>query len=60
MTNELRKEIEEKADNYILGLSMMLALRPLSLEDVKIAFMAGVEEMEYMIKYNDNEQEVKV
>lgn len=60
MTKELIKEIEEKADNYILGLSLMLTIRPLSLEDVKIAFMNGAEEMAHIIRYNNNEQEAEV
>lgn len=50
MTKEQRMEIEEKADNYMCGRAMALLFKPLSLEDIKDAFINGAEEMEHLIK----------
>lgn len=49
MTEEQRMEIEEKADNYMRGRAMALSFKPLSLEDIKEAFIYGAEEMEHLI-----------
>ena len=46
MTEEQRMEIEEKADNYMRGRAMALSFKPLSLEDIKEAFIYGAEEMD--------------
>lgn len=50
MTEEQRMEIEEKADNYMRGRAMALSFKPLSLEDIKEAFINGAEEMEHLIE----------
>lgn len=50
MTKEQRMEIEEKADNYMRGRAMALSFKPLSLEDIKEAFIYGAEEMEHLIE----------
>lgn len=48
MTEEQRMEIEEKADNYMRGRAMALSFKPLSLEDIKEAFICGAQEMEQL------------
>lgn len=50
MTAEEKKEITEKADNYALGRAMALSFKPLTIEDVKDAFLNGAEEMEHLIQ----------
>lgn len=50
MTEEQRMEIEEKADNYMRGRAMAVSFKPLSLEDIKEAFIYGAEEMEHLIE----------
>ena len=50
MTEQQRMEIEEKADNYMRGRAMALSFKPLSLEDIKEAYIYGAEEMEHLIK----------
>lgn len=50
MTDQVIKEIEEKADNYMRGRAMALSFKPLSLEDIKEAFIYGAEEMEHLIE----------
>lgn len=50
MTEQQRMEIEEKADNYMRGRAMALSFKPLSLEDIKEAFIYGAEEMVHLIE----------
>lgn len=50
MTEEQRMEVEEKADNYMRGRAMALSFKPLSLEDIKEAFIYSAEEMEHLIE----------
>lgn len=50
MTEEQRVEIEKKADNYMRGRAMALSFKPLSLEDIREAYIYGAEEMEHLIK----------
>ena len=50
MTEEQRMEVEYKADNYMRGRAIALSFKPLSLEDIKEAFIYGAEEMEHLIE----------
>lgn len=49
ITEEQRMQIKEKADNYMRGRAMALSFKPLSLKDIKEAFIYGAEEMEHLI-----------
>lgn len=49
MTEEQRMQIKKKADNYMRGRAMALSFKPLSLEDIREAFIYGAEEMEHLI-----------
>lgn len=40
--------IEEKADNYMRGRAMALSFKPLTLEDVKEAYIIGAEEQKHI------------
>lgn len=45
ITEEQRKQIKESATNYMRGRAMALSFKPLSLEDVKQAYLQGVEDV---------------
>lgn len=49
ITEEQRMQIKKKAENYMRGRAMALSFKPLSLEDIKEAFIYGAEEMEHLI-----------
>lgn len=40
--------IAEKADNYMRGRAMALSFKPLTLEDVKEAYIIGAEEQKHI------------
>ena len=42
---EQRKQINESATNYMRGRTMAMSFKPLSLEDVKEAYLQGVEDV---------------
>lgn len=42
---EQRKQINESATNYMRGRAMAMSFKPLSLEDVKEAYLQGVEDV---------------
>lgn len=46
MNKELRDLFEEKADNYTTGRAMCLSFKPLTIEDIKEAYLQGAEDME--------------
>lgn len=42
---EIKTRIAESASNYMRGRAMALSFKPLTLQDVKEAFICGAEEM---------------
>ena len=40
----MTREIEEKASNYVRGRAIALSFKPLSLQDVKEAYLCGAED----------------
>ena len=42
---EQHKQINESATNYMRGRAMAMSFKPLSLEDVKEAYLQGVEDV---------------
>lgn len=50
MTEKLKLEIKDKADNYMRGRAMALSFKPLTIEDVREAFLNGAEEMVHLIE----------
>lgn len=42
---EIRQQMKETCDNYVAGRSMALSFKPLTMYDVREAFMSGVEEV---------------
>lgn len=40
----MAREIEEKASNYMRGRAMALSFKPLSLQDIKEAYLCGAED----------------
>ena len=53
MEEDIQKRIEEMADNYMRGRAMALGFKPLTLEDVKQAFLSGAEDMKHLIEEGD-------
>ena len=58
MDKELRDLFEEKANNYTAGRAMALSFKPLTIEDIKEAYIQGAEEMKNKLsdkteKYRD-------
>lgn len=53
MTDEQKQIILEKADNYMRGRAMALSFKPLSLEDIKEAFINGADELEHLKQEED-------
>lgn len=45
MNKELQDYLREKSENYASGRAMALSFKPLSIDDIKEAYMQGVEEM---------------
>lgn len=45
MNTELQDYFREKSENYASGRAMALSFKPLSIDDIKEAYMQGVEEM---------------
>ena len=54
MNEEQKKRIEEMADNYMRGRAMALSFKPLTLEDIKEAFLCGAEDMVHLIDEEDD------
>lgn len=52
MDKELRDLFAEKANNYTAGRAMCLSFKPLTIEDIKEAYLQGAEDMENKIKSN--------
>lgn len=50
MKKEQKERIEEMADNYMRGRAMALSFKPLTLHDIKIAFLFGAEDMVHLIE----------
>lgn len=53
MNEEQKERIEEMADNYMRGRAMALSFKPLTLEDIKEAFLCGADEMAHLIDEED-------
>lgn len=53
MDEEKKKRIEEMADNYMRGRAMALSFKPLTLADIKEAFLCGAEDMAHLIDEED-------
>ena len=53
MEEDIKKRIEEMADNYMRGRAMALSFKPLTLEDIKKAFLCGAEDMKHLIEEGD-------
>ena len=53
MEEDIKKRIEEMADNYMRGRAMALRFKPLTLEDIKEAFLCGAEDMKHLIEEGD-------
>lgn len=53
MDEEKKKRIEEMADNYMRGRAMALSFKPLTLADIKEAFLCGAEDMAHLIEEED-------
>ena len=45
MNEDLRRLFEEKAANYTAGRAMALSFMPLTLQDIKEAYLKGAEDM---------------
>lgn len=54
MNEEQKERIEEMADNYMRGRAMALSFKPLTLEDIKKAFLCGAEDMVHLIDEEDD------
>lgn len=54
MNEEQKERIEEMADNYMRGRAMALSFKPLTLEDIKEAFLCGAEDMVHLIDEEDD------
>lgn len=52
MDKELKDLFEEKANNYTAGRAMCLSFKPLTIEDIKEAYLQGADDMENKIKSN--------
>lgn len=50
VTEEQRKQIKESAANFMRGRAMVLSFKPLSLEDVKEAYLQGVEDVLHLLE----------
>ena len=50
MNEEQQERIEEMADNYMRGRAMALSFKPLTLQDIKQAFLCGAEDMVRLIE----------
>lgn len=51
MTREETKEqIEEMADNYMRGRAIALSFKPLTLEDIKEAYLCGADDYAHLEK----------
>lgn len=57
MTKEQQKRIEEMAANYVAGRSIILGIKPLTLEDVKEAFLCGAYDMENLLIEEEDDDE---
>lgn len=55
MNKEQKERIEEMADNYMRGRAMALSFKPLTLQDVKVAFLCGAEDMAHLIEEEEEE-----
>ena len=53
MDEEKKKRIEEMADNYMRGRAMIISIKPLTLVDIKEAFLCGAEDMAHLIDEED-------
>lgn len=53
------KQIEEKADNYMRGRAMALSFKPLTLGDVKEAYIIGAEEQKHIDNAQFKEDPIK-
>jgi hypothetical protein len=54
MSEEQKERIEEMADNYMRGRAMALSFKPLTLQDIKEAFLYGADEMARLIDEEDD------
>lgn len=50
MNKEQKERIEEMADNYMRGRALTLRFEPLTLQDIKEAFLCGAEDMDRLIE----------
>ena len=50
MNEEQQERIEEMADNYMRGRAMALSFKPLTLGDIKEAYLCGAEGMNHLIE----------
>lgn len=54
MNEEQKERIEEMADNYMRGRAMAISFKPLTLADIKAAFLCGAEDMARLIEEEDD------
>lgn len=50
MNKEQQEIIEEMADDYMVGRAMALSFKPLTLQDIKEAYLCGAEDMAHLIE----------
>ena len=50
MNEEQQERIEEMADDYMRGRAMALSFKPLTLQDIKEAFLCGASDMVHLIE----------
>ena len=55
MNKEQKERIEEMADNYMRGRAMALSFKPLTLQDIKNAYLCGAEDMDHLIEEEEEE-----
>lgn len=53
MGREELEEIKEKADDYMRGRSMALSFKPLTINDIKEAYLCGAMDYEQMMLANE-------
>ena len=46
---EIKRQMEEACENYVAGRKMALSFKPLTMDDVKDAFMSAVEEVLHLL-----------
>ena len=55
MNKDQQERMEEMADNYMRGRAMALSFKPLTLQDIKNAYLCGAEDMDHLIEEEEEE-----